>query len=221
MATRFLPIPARDITMPPDLDLIRTVKGFIDETEGWHLYRLALEAAAQGPCLEIGSYCGKSALWIGTACRERGQVLFSVDHHRGSEEQQPGEAYSDPALFDARAGRVDTWHWFRETLARAGLEETVVPVVCRSALAARAWKTPVSMVFIDGGHAFDTVLTDYRAWSPHLTPGGVLLFHDIFEDPSQGGQAPYQVYRQALDSGRFEPHSTVASLRALRRLSAD
>jgi hypothetical protein len=207
--------------MPPDLELIRSVKGFLDEEEGWQLYRLALEAAARGPCLEIGSYCGKSALWIGTACRERGQTLFSVDHHRGSEEQQPGEEYFDPALFDPRAGRVDTWPWFRQSLELAGLEETVVPVLCRSSLAARAWKTPVSLIFIDGGHAFDTVLADYRGWSPHLLPGGMLLFHDVFEDPSQGGQAPYEVCRHALASGRFAPHSTVASLRALRRLSAD
>ncbi|MFO7709268.1 MAG: class I SAM-dependent methyltransferase [Desulfobacterales bacterium] len=203
--------------MPPDLELIRATKGFLDEEEGWRLHRLTLESAATGPCLEIGSYCGKSALWIGSACREKRQILFSVDHHRGSEEQQPGEEYFDPALFDPVAGRVDTFRHFLNTLARAGLENAVVPIVCRSDVAARAWKTPVSLLFIDGGHAFDTVLGDYRAWSPHLIPGGLLAFHDVFPDPSQGGQAPYQVYRHALESGDFTEHSAIKSLSVLQR----
>lgn len=205
------------IDMPPDFDLIRATKGFLADDEGRHLYQVALEAARLGPCLEIGSYCGKSTVCIGTACREAGQVLFAVDHHRGSEEQQPGEEYFDPALFDPVVGRMDTFRFFRETLSRAGLQETVVPVVCRSELAARAWATPLGLVFIDGGHAYDTVLTDYRSWSPHVVPGGLLAFHDIFPDPSQGGQAPYQVYRQARDSGLYGEHSAIQSLAVLQR----
>lgn len=203
--------------MPPDLDLIRSVKGFLADDEGLHLYRAALEAAHLGPCLEIGSYCGKSTVCIGTACRESGRVLFAIDHHRGSEEQQPGEAYFDPALFDPAAGRVDTFRHFRDTLSLAGLQETVVPIVCRSELAARAWAASLGFVFIDGGHAFDTVSADYRDWSPHLMPGGLLAFHDVFPDPSKGGQAPYQIYRQALDSGLFREHSLIQSLAVLER----
>ena len=203
--------------MPPDFDLIRAVKGFLADDEGLHLYRAALEAAHLGPCLEIGSYCGKSTVCIGTACRESGRVLFAIDHHLGSEEQQPGEAYFDPALFDPAAGRIDTFRHFRDTLSRAGLQDTVVPIVCRSELAARAWATPLSFVFIDGGHALDTVSADYRNWSPHLMPGGLLAFHDVFPDPSKGGQAPYQVYRQALDSDLFREHSLIQSLAVLER----
>ncbi|MEJ5359018.1 MAG: class I SAM-dependent methyltransferase [Desulfobacterales bacterium] len=200
-----------------DLALVLSVKGFLAAAEAEHLYRVGREAAPLGPCLEIGSYCGRSAVCLGTACAERGQVLFSVDHHRGSEEQQPGEAYFDPALFDPRRGGVDTLPGFRETLRRARLEETVVPIVCASALAARAWRTPLALVFIDGGHALETVLADYAGWSPHLVPGGFLLFHDVFEDPAQGGRAPYEVLKLALASGLFEPHSRVESLAVLRR----
>jgi predicted O-methyltransferase YrrM len=203
--------------MPPDLNLIRRTKGFLDEAEGRHLYRLASETAGAGPCLEVGSYCGKSTIYLGTACREKGQVLFCVDHHRGSEEQQPGEEYFDPALFDPVAGRIDTFRHFRAAVEQAGLEDTVAPIVCRSELAARAWRTPLGLVFVDGGHALETVRTDFRAWSPHVAPGGLLAFHDVFPDPSQGGQAPYQVYLEAIESGRFEEHSAVASLRALRK----
>jgi len=205
--------------MPLDIDLIRRTKGFLADEEADHLYQAALGAARLGPCLEIGSYCGKSTVCLGTACREAEQVLFAVDHYQGSEEQQPGQEYFDPELFDPVAGRIDTFRFFCNTMVRAGLEHTVVPVACRSDLAARAWATPLALVFIDGGHALETVTADYRAWSPHVMPGGLLVFHDIFPDPSLGGQAPYQVYRQALDSGRFEDHSAVNSLRAIRKLA--
>jgi predicted O-methyltransferase YrrM len=206
-----------NFSMALDLDLIRSTKGFLDEEEALHLYQVAAEAAACGPCAEIGSYCGKSTICIGTACRENRQVLFAIDHHRGSEEQQPGEEYFDPALFDPVSGRIDTFRFFRETLARAALEDTVVPIVCASALAARGWATPLSLVLIDGGHAYETVLADFTNWSSHVIPGGFLLFHDVFSDSSKGGQAPYLVYGRALDSGLFAHHSFVRSLGVLRR----
>jgi predicted O-methyltransferase YrrM len=203
--------------MPFDPDLVQRTRGFMPLEEGRHLHRLAAAAAALGPCLEIGSYCGRSTVCLGLACRDAGQILIAVDHHRGSEEQQPGEEYFDPALFDAGCGRIDTLRPFQATLARAGLDDTVVPVVCRSALAARAWPGPLSLVFIDGGHAPETVQADYDAWSPRLVPGGILALHDVFPDPADGGRGPYLVYRAALASGRFAPHSALGSLAALRR----
>ena len=200
-----------------DISLLNRIKGFLDEEEGRKLYDTALQASKMGPCLEIGSYCGKSAVWLGSACRENGQVLFSVDHHRGSEEQQPGEEYFDPELFDYRAYRIDSFGIFRKTLEMAGLEDTVVPIVCRSELAARAWGTRLSLVFIDGGHAFATAFADYNSWAGHIMAGGYLLIHDIFPNPKDGGQAPYQVYQYALKSGLFEQLPMCKSLGILRR----
>ena len=196
---------------------VDSIKGFLDAEEGRGLYAYALQAARYGPCLEIGSYCGKSTVYLGTACRQRDTVLFAVDHHGGSEEQQPGQAYFDPDLLDARTGRIDTFAAFRTTLDRAGLKDTVVPIVSSSATAARCWATPLSLVFIDGGHAFETVLADYRAWAGHVMAGGFLLFHDIFTDPSDGGLAPYRVYRRALASGLFEARAMIKTLGVLQR----
>ena len=193
------------------------VPGFLNAAEGRRLYEAAREVSAMGPCLEIGSYCGKSAVYLGAGCRETGGALFSVDHHRGSEEQQPGEAYFDPALFNPRIFAVDTLPAFRSTIAAAGLEDTVVPLVCPSGVAARAWSAGLSLVFIDGGHAYETVWADYEGWSRHLLPGGYLLMHDIFPDPARGGQAPYRVYCQALAGGLFEALPTVETLGVLRR----
>lgn len=198
---------------------IDAVKGFLDREEGDRLYETALEAAGLGPCLEIGSYCGKSAIYLGRACREQGQVLFSIDHHRGSEEQQPGEEYFDPDLFDHRTGKIDTFPHFRHTLETAGLEETVIPLVCRSELAARSWATPLGLVFIDGGHAYETVYRDYQAWAGHIVSGGYLMIHDLFEDPNEGGQAPFQVFQLARASGWFENLPRTKTLGVLRRVA--
>ncbi len=203
--------------MEPDEKLLKDVKGFLDTREGRSLYKFALKASRLGPCLEIGSYCGKSTVYLGAACRENNSTLFSIDHHRGSEEQQPGEEYFDPELFDPQIGRVDTFKEFRKTLQIFKLEDTVVPIVCKSAVAARQWATPLSLVFIDGGHTFEAACTDYNAWSGHIIPHGYLLIHDIFKDPAKGGQAPYQVYQLAAGSELFHELPMVETLGVLQR----
>ena len=203
--------------MDIDKNLIANVKGFLDEDEGCCLYEMALEAGRLGPCLEIGSYCGKSTLYLGAACKKNGSILFSVDHHRGSEEQQPGAEYFDPDLFDPQSGQLNTFREFRKTIESAGIEDTVVPIVCRSETAARCWATPLSLVFIDGGHALETVLSDYNSWAGHIVTEGFLLVHDIFSDPARGGQAPFQIYNLALDSGLFQAVTIVNTLGVLRR----
>lgn len=203
--------------MDIDLKLLDCVKGFLDEDEGRCLYETALEAARMGPCLEIGSYCGKSTVFLGTACKKSNSILFSIDHHRGSEEQQPGEDYFDPDLFDPLSGKIDTFREFRKILESAVLEDAVVPIVCRSETAARRWATPLSLVFIDGGHALETVLTDYNVWAGHIMAGGYLMIHDIFPDPAKGGQAPFHIYNLALASGLFRDVNRVKTLGMLQR----
>ncbi len=200
-----------------DKDLIDQTKGFLDPDEGRKLYELAKAAGRLGPGLEIGSYCGKSALYLGAGLRESGGVLFSIDHHRGSEEHQPGEEYCDPDLIDPATGRVDTLDFFRQTLAQGGLEQTVIPIVSRSEVVARRWTMPLSLVFIDGGHSLAAARTDYESWAEHIMTGGFLLIHDIFADPAEGGQAPRQVYEMALDSGSFAAAGKVKTLGVLKR----
>ncbi|MBM3149147.1 MAG: class I SAM-dependent methyltransferase [Chloroflexi bacterium] len=193
------------------------IKGFLAADEGLRLFELALEACALGPCLEIGSFCGKSTVYLGTACKMQGRTLFTIDHHRGNEEQQPGQPYFDAELLDASTGTLDSFPYLRATIQRAELDDVVVPMVTTSEAAARDWATPLGMVFIDGGHSYETVLTDYQCWYPHLLPGGYLAFHDIYPDPSKGGQAPYEVYKQALASGLFEEMPMTDSLGVLQR----
>ncbi len=192
----------------------RAAIGFMPDDEGLALHEAGLTAAAVGPLLEVGTYCGKSALYLGAAARERDRVVFTVDHHRGSEENQPGWTWHDERLVDPDTGRLDTLPWFRRTIAAAGLEDVVVAVVGDSPVVARHWATPLGLVFIDGGHAFDVALADYQGWATHLVSGGLLVFHDVFEEPADGGQAPYEVWCRAVDDG-FTPVSTTGSLRVL------
>ena len=203
------------ISLPSDPE---SVKGFLDPKEGEALYGAALEAGALGPCLEIGSYCGKSTVYFGAACQKAGSVLFALDHHRGSEENQVGWEHHDSELYDPETGLLNTLPLFRQTLRRAGLEDTVVPLVAPSTVAARGWATPLAMVFIDGGHAMEHALNDYRLWAPFVKPGGILAIHDVFPNPADGGRPPYEIYKMALASNFFEEISAVKSLRLLRRL---
>lgn len=194
-----------------------SVRGFLPDDEGRQLYEWALEAAQIGPLLEIGSYCGRSTIWLAQAAQARDTVVFAVDHHRGSEEHQPGESHHDEALVDA-SGQFDSFAEFRRNIAAAGLDSPVIPIVSASADLAPHWRGSLGMVFIDGGHSLDAALTDYRAWAPRLSPGGILAIHDVFPDPSQGGQAPFTIWQLANQSGLFELMGTTGTLRGLRRL---
>ena len=205
--------------MIPDLpDNIESIKGFLAEDEAAALYKWALFASADGPVLEIGSYCGKSTIYLGLACKKNKRSMYALDHHRGSEEHQLGEVFHDPDLYDTHAEQVDTFREFRNNIHAAGLDEVVVPIVAGSESASRNWQTPLAMVFIDGGHSLDAALTDYRCWTAHLVRGGILAIHDLFSDPHKGGQAPYTIFKMALQSGLFERIEQINTLGLLRRL---
>ncbi|KIH99935.1 hypothetical protein LP52_04645 [Streptomonospora alba] len=204
--------------MPDDLlGAAEAAKGFMPTDEGLALYEAALAAAPLGTVLEIGTYCGKSTVFLGAAVRQSGGSVVTVDHHRGSEEHQLGWEYHDPGLVDPDTGRLDTLREFRRTVAAARLEDHVVAVVGRSADVARLWSARLAMLFIDGGHTEDAARTDYESWTPHLVPGGTLAIHDVFPDPADGGRPPYNIYRRALDSGAFTETGVQGSLRLLRR----
>jgi predicted O-methyltransferase YrrM len=201
--------------LPIDID---SVKGFLAPEEGEALYRYCRESMAFGPALEIGSYCGKSTVYLGQACKEAGSTLFALDHHRGSEEHQLGEEYHDPDLFDADIEKMDSFKVFRDTLSRADLEGHVVPLVATSHVAARNWNTQLGFVFIDGGHSMEAAQADYDGWAHQVAVGGILAIHDLFPNPDEGGQAPITIWRQALQTGLYEDLGTVSTLGVLRRL---
>ncbi|GAB3665928.1 class I SAM-dependent methyltransferase [Nocardioides korecus] len=205
-----------------DPDLLahaRAATGFMPEDEGQLLHRTAVEHLGDDPALEVGSYCGKSAIWLGAAARATGSTVFTLDHHRGSEENQAGWEHHDPTLVDPRDGRMDTLPVFRRAIADAGLEQEVVALVGHSRTVARHWRTPLALLFIDGGHAEEPAQDDYTGFARWVRPGGALVVHDVFERPEDGGQAPYHVWQRAVASSCFVPVETVGSMRVLERTS--
>jgi predicted O-methyltransferase YrrM len=208
--------------MPTDLlQHALDAKGFMPEDEGLLLHRVARERLPDGPVLEVGTYCGKSAIYLGAAAREVGGTVFTVDHHRGSEENQAGWEHHDPTLVDAETGRMDTLPTLRRTIARAGLEDQVVAVVGQSTTVSHHWRTPLSMLFIDGGHADVHAQNDYSGWAPWVMHGGLLVIHDVFPDPADGGRPPYDVFLRALAGGCFTEVEALGSMRVLRRAVGD
>jgi MMP 1-O-methyltransferase len=191
-------------------------KGFMPPDEAEALWDAAWAMSPHGLILEIGTYCGKSATWLGAAAQQRGGRVVTVDHHRGSEENQAGWEHHDASLVDPATGLMDTLPWLRSTIHAAGLDDVVVTIIGRSTTVAALWSTPIAMLFIDGGHAEEHAQNDYAGWSGFVATQGVLAIHDVFPDPADGGQAPYHVYLRALSDG-FAQVRQVGSLRILRR----
>lgn len=204
------------------LQMARAAKGFMPDDEGMALYEAALRAGRTGPgatFVEIGAWCGKSTLYMGVAAAETGAVLFSLDHHHGSEENQAGWEHHDAEMVDPRTGRIDTLPFWRRNVDDAALGSSVVGVVGDSPVVASRWRTPLDLCFIDGGHGAEPAWADFRGWTPHVAPGRWLAIHDVFPDPADGGRPPYELYCRALSSGAFRDEAQCGSLRVLVRVA--
>ncbi|HMD45930.1 MAG TPA: class I SAM-dependent methyltransferase [Acidimicrobiales bacterium] len=214
--------PADTARLDEVVALARATRGFMPDDEGAALLAAGRRAGAAAPggstsWVEVGAWCGKSTLYLGVAAEVTGSVLFSLDHHRGSEENQPGWDYHEPDLVDPEVGRIDTLPHWRRAVGRADLEATVVGLVGDSPTVAARWRTPLALCFIDGGHGVEPAWADYHGWSPHVVPGGWLAIHDVFPDPADGGRPPYELWRAALESGQWAEDGECGSLRILRR----
>jgi predicted O-methyltransferase YrrM len=205
----------------------RSTRGFMPDDEGEALLLAALRAGRQGPAeatpatfVEIGAWCGKSGTYLGAAAEATGAILYSIDHHRGSEENQAGWEHHESDLIDPEIGRLDTLLHWRKAITTAGLERSVVGVVGDSPTVAARWRQPLAFCFIDGGHGAEPAWADFRGWAPWVAVGGWLAIHDVFPDPADGGRPPYELFRAALESGEFIEDGECGSLRVLRRVAA-
>jgi predicted O-methyltransferase YrrM len=204
--------------------LARAAKGFMPDDEGLALYEAAVRAGraadGAGTLMEIGAWCGKSTVYLGAAAEATGAVVFSVDHHHGSEENQPGWDHHDHDVVDAATGRIDTLPFWRATVDGARIGASVVGMVGDSPTIASRWRTPLDLCFIDGGHGAEPAWADFHGWAPHVAVGRWLAIHDVFPDPADGGRPPYELWRAALESGEFSEDGECGSLRLLRRVAA-
>ena len=201
------------------LSFINALKGFMDHEEGMCLNKYASKSSEYGPILEIGSYCGKSTVYMGLGIKGKNSCIYSIDHHMGSEENQVGWEYHDAELFDKETGKINSFPEFMRNLRKANLLDTVIPIVSDSSLVSRDWKIPLSMVFIDGGHTMEAAFNDFNNWKDKIIKGGILAIHDVFPNPDDGGRPPFEIYRKALSENNFKEVEAVKSLRILEKLN--
>ena len=202
------------------INIARSARGFLPNNEGEALYQTAINVLIPGPFLEVGSYCGKSAIYLGFAAHKIGKILYALDHHRGSEENQVGWEHHEPDLVDPSTGKMDTLPIFRKTIHDAELENTVVALVGQSQTIASHWQTPLALLFIDGGHGEDPAKADYAGWVPKVQHGGILAIHDVFPNRNDGGRPTYEcIYLPAMESGEWKEINVEGSLRILQRIS--
>ncbi len=197
----------------------RAAKGFMPDDEGLALHAAGLDGAARRARSSRSAPTAASRRSTSAPRRERGgTVLFTVDHHRGSEENQAGWEHHDPSVVDPRTGRMDTLPFFRRTIEDAGLEDVVVAVIGDSPTVAAHWAHAAR------ARCSSTAVTRSTSRSPTTRPGrrtsrraACSSFHDVFEDPADGGQAPFEVWTARGAPPAFTPVSTTGSLRVLRR----
>lgn len=201
-----------------DLKKFDSIKGFLAHEEGLLLYELTKKYCLKNFAVEIGSYCGKSACYIGQACKENKTYLMTIDHHRGSEEQQYGEEYFDPDEYNYDKEIVDTLPTLLKNIQKFRFEEVILPVVNSSELASKEIENNIDLVFIDGSHTFESARKDYVSWKNKIRIGGILAIHDVYDSEVEGGQAPKEIYEKAL-SENFKLLKRVNSLVALLRIT--
>ena len=184
-----------------DIGNISDIKGFMPDHEGKALMSWAEYFSKIGPLLKIGSFCGKSSIYIGLAAKKNNQVLYTIDHHKGSEEHQLNEEYFDEEIYDYELNEVNTFPLFKKNIEAYNLTDTVIPIISKSTIVAKGWNKNLGLVFIDGSHSLESATLDYESWQAFILEGGALVIHDIFENPDEGGQAPYEIYKRALSEG--------------------
>ena len=193
-----------------------SIKGFLDLNEGIALYEEVKRVSENNFCVEIGSYCGKSTCFIGQACKENKSKLITIDHHKGSEEQQLGELYFDAEVYDEKLGRVNTLPLLEKNLAKFDLEDVVKPLVMDSISASKIVENNADLIFIDGSHTFESAESDYELWKNKIKKGGTLAIHDVYDSEDEGGQAPNKIFKQSLNEG-FNFMKRVKSLVLLQK----
>jgi MMP 1-O-methyltransferase len=179
--------------------IVSDVAGWLDPDEGRLLYRLAAEADPAGHIVEIGSWHGRSTIWLAAGARAgRGARVFAIDPHTGTHLRKAGET-TDRIL--------------HTNLVRAGVRDQATILVTTSERAAAEWSGSISLLWIDGDHEYESARRDYLLWEPHLLADAVVALHDTFVWPG-----PERVVRELLiEKGSFTSFVWADTTTAARR----
>lgn len=197
---------------------MKDVKGFLSDKEAKKLQELFLKVHHLGSVLEIGTYCGKSALNFSEVAKDVNGLIYTIDHHTGSEEHQRGEEYHDSELFDERLKKFNTLPEFLNNLKSKKMAKFIIPIIDKSQNASKFFSEKISLLFIDGGHSFETALSDYNVWKDKICVDGLLVIHDVFPNPKDGGRPPYEIYTLARESKEFDDLGIYETLGILKKV---
>jgi predicted O-methyltransferase YrrM len=143
------------------------IGGWLTDKEGELLFNLAKECKGNGVIVEIGSWKGKSTIWLGKGSHQGKKVkIYAIDPHTGSSEHRKDVA------------TVWTFDEFRENMKNAQVADVVEPILKTSAKAAEDFNKPIEFIFIDGAHEYEFVKLDFDLWFPKVINNGVIAFHD-------------------------------------------
>ena len=199
-----------------NFEQLNNLKGFMPSHEGLALTKWAEEFSHYGPALEIGTFGAKSTLYIAAGSSILNQLVYTIDHHSGSEEHQLGEEYFDPEIYDEKLGRVNTVPLMQSNLQQFDESKWIVPILANANSVAPSWGIELGLLFIDGSHTEISAMNDYDNWRSKLHSKGALVIHDIYEKPEDGGQAPYLIYQKALEEG-FQLYERVDTIVCLTK----
>lgn len=165
-------------------DVWKNLEGFFDFSGPYSGF--AFDAPDNAHFVEVGSWQGKSVIYLATQLRAFGKRarIDAVDTWDGGEDSvlqaKLAELGGNDVLFDI----------FKTNVKKAGFEGQIQPVRVDSVSAAAYYgDNSIDVVYIDAGHSYEQVLADLHAWYPKVKPGGVIAGHDfVFEHPvSQAG----------------------------------
>jgi len=149
--------------------------GLITEREGETLYNLAKNGPGKGAIVEIGSFKGKSTIYLASGSKAAGrEKVYAIDTHMAWKEKGKTRA----GIYVPKKG---AFKFFLSNLRKARVEDWVVPVKEYSHKANEKWSKPIRLLFIDGSHKYLHVKLDFLLWEPFIAKGGIIALHDSHE----------------------------------------
>ena len=107
---------------------------------------------------------------------------------------------------------------FLKNLRSSNLGKYIIPILNKSSEASKTFKELISLLFIDGGHSLEAALSDYNSWKDKICSGGLLVIHDVFPNPEDGGRPPFEIYSKARKSKQFEDLGIYETLGILKKI---
>lgn len=179
---------------------VAKIDGFLTDRETEFLALLAACPTTDGVILEIGSLHGRSTTVLAKAARLAGSgEIVAVDPlpERVAAATDEHPRPSPRALFEAN-------------LRRAGIREQVQFYQTTSGELGKSWDRPIRLLWVDGDHSYPGAKLDFDTYSPFLTDGAIIAFHDVLHPIYEG---PCRVFMDdVLLGGRFGPVGVCGSI---------